>query len=52
MKYLALAAGLAGASAAYAQAPELTVYTYDSFVADWGPGPRSKKRSKKNAAAI
>ncbi|KZY04027.1 MULTISPECIES: thiamine ABC transporter substrate binding subunit [unclassified Sulfitobacter] len=43
MKYLALAAGLAGASAAYAQAPELTVYTYDSFVADWGPGPAIEK---------
>ena len=27
------------ASAALAQQPVLTVYTYDSFVSDWGPGP-------------
>ena len=30
-------AGLA--SIATAQAPVLTVYTYDSFISDWGPGP-------------
>ena len=23
--------------------PVLTVYTYDSFAADWGPGPKIKK---------
>ncbi len=23
--------------------PELTVYTYDSFSSDWGPGPAIKK---------
>ncbi|CAI2435560.1 Thiamine-binding periplasmic protein precursor [Serratia ficaria] len=23
--------------------PTLTVYTYDSFAADWGPGPAVKK---------
>jgi thiamine transport system substrate-binding protein len=40
MKYLALATGILGASAAYAETPELTIYTYDSFVADWGPGPQ------------
>jgi thiamine transport system substrate-binding protein len=39
MKHLAFAAGLLGATAATAQTPELTVYTYDSFVTDWGPGP-------------
>lgn len=27
------------ASAAIAQTPELTIYTYDSFVTEWGPGP-------------
>ncbi|HHB81551.1 MAG TPA: thiamine ABC transporter substrate binding subunit [Aliiroseovarius sp.] len=27
------------AGAAYAETPVLTVYTYDSFVSDWGPGP-------------
>jgi thiamine transport system substrate-binding protein len=39
MKYLTFAAGVIGASAAFADTPELTVYTYDSFVSDWGPGP-------------
>ncbi|PIB23174.1 thiamine ABC transporter substrate binding subunit [Amylibacter kogurei] len=29
---------------AYAQdKPELTIYTYDSFVSDWGPGPAVEK---------
>jgi thiamine transport system substrate-binding protein len=27
------------ATSALAETPELTVYTYDSFVSDWGPGP-------------
>ena len=37
---LALAVALLS-SAAYAQdRPTLTVYTYDSFTADWGPGPK------------
>ena len=40
MKYLPLATALLGATAAYAETPELTVYTYDSFVAEWGPGPQ------------
>ncbi|WP_224816761.1 thiamine ABC transporter substrate binding subunit [Hasllibacter sp. MH4015] len=41
MKPTIIAAGLTVmAGAAFAQdAPVLTVYTYDSFVADWGPGP-------------
>jgi len=39
MKYLIVAAGILSASAAVADTPELTVYTYDSFVSDWGPGP-------------
>lgn len=43
MKYLTFAAGLLGASAAFADTPVLTVYTYDSFVADWGPGPVIEK---------
>lgn len=42
MKYLALAAGVFCATAAIAETPELTVYTYDSFVSDWGPGPAVK----------
>lgn len=39
MKYLTLATATLAASAAYAETPELTIYTYDSFVSDWGPGP-------------
>jgi thiamine transport system substrate-binding protein len=41
MKYLALAATTTlAATAAVADTPELVVYTYDSFVSDWGPGPQ------------
>ncbi len=39
MRHLLLAVGLLGATAATAETAELTVYTYDSFVSDWGPGP-------------
>ena len=36
-----IAAGLSTfAGAAIAQTPVLTVYTYDSFASDWGPGPQ------------
>jgi thiamine transport system substrate-binding protein len=44
MKTLQLSvAGLAlVASAAMAETPVLTVYTYDSFASDWGPGPAAK----------
>ncbi|MEI4196101.1 thiamine ABC transporter substrate binding subunit [Roseovarius sp. E0-M6] len=42
MKHLVFAAGFLSATAtvAVAQTPELTVYTYDSFVSNWGPGPQ------------
>ncbi|MCP5088908.1 MAG: thiamine ABC transporter substrate binding subunit [Rhodobacteraceae bacterium] len=45
MKNLLLATGLTIlASAGLAQEkPVLTVYTYDSFVSDWGPGPAVEK---------
>lgn len=43
MKYLAFAAGVMTATATFAETPELTVYTYDSFVSDWGPGPVIEK---------
>ncbi|PIE14183.1 MAG: thiamine ABC transporter substrate binding subunit [Rhodobacterales bacterium] len=45
MKHLAFAAGLLtmGAVAASAETPVLTVYTYDSFISDWGPGPAVEK---------
>ena len=40
MRYPILAAGLMAVTPAFAEdLPVLTVYTYDSFVADWGPGP-------------
>ncbi|MCV6584466.1 MAG: thiamine ABC transporter substrate binding subunit [Marinibacterium sp.] len=40
MKHLVFAAGVLSATAALAaDKPELVVYTYDSFVSDWGPGP-------------
>jgi thiamine transport system substrate-binding protein len=35
------------ATAAFADTPELTVYTYDSFVSDWGPGPAVEKAFEK-----
>ncbi|WP_299665395.1 thiamine ABC transporter substrate binding subunit [uncultured Ruegeria sp.] len=41
MKHLAIAAGiLTATSAVAADKTQLTVYTYDSFVSDWGPGPK------------
>ncbi|QFT82848.1 Thiamine-binding periplasmic protein precursor [Roseovarius sp. THAF27] len=48
MKHLVFTAGfLTAATSAMAQesdqTPELTVYTYDSFVAEWGPGPQIEK---------
>lgn len=40
MKTIPIAAGITlAASAAMAETPVLTVYTYDSFVSEWGPGP-------------
>ncbi|MGE9550985.1 thiamine ABC transporter substrate binding subunit [Erwinia amylovora] len=33
---------------AFAAKPTLTVYTYDSFSADWGPGPAIKKAFEAN----
>ena len=41
MKHLMIAAGFLSATTAMAaDKPQLTVYTYDSFVSDWGPGPK------------
>lgn len=39
MKALTIAAGMMLATTAHAEPPVLTIYTYDSFVSDWGPGP-------------
>lgn len=43
MKYLGCIAGVFAASMAAAETPELVVYTYDSFVSDWSPGPAVEK---------
>ena len=43
MKYLTFAAGVFCATGLAAQTPELTVYTYDSFISEWGPGPQIEK---------
>ena len=47
MKHLAFAAGILAATTAVAETPTLTVYTYDSFVSDWGPGPAVEKAFEK-----
>ena len=40
MNKLTIAAGITlASSAALAETPVLTIYTYDSFVSEWGPGP-------------
>lgn len=43
MRKILTAALIATASAAAADVPVLTVYTYDSFVSEWGPGPKIEK---------
>lgn len=40
MRHLAFAAGFLFATSVGAQTPVLTVYTYESFVSEWGPGPK------------
>jgi len=47
---LAAAFTLALAGAAAAETPVLTVYTYDSFVSDWGPGPAVEKAFEADCA--
>ncbi|THV22244.1 thiamine ABC transporter substrate binding subunit [Peteryoungia ipomoeae] len=44
-----VAAGVAvcSGSAAFAQQKTLTVYTYESFVSEWGPGPKVKEAFEK-----
>lgn len=39
MKHLITATGLVLATQAVAETPVLTIYTYDSFATEWGPGP-------------
>ncbi|TCP39785.1 thiamine ABC transporter substrate binding subunit [Rhodovulum marinum] len=40
MRLPIIAAGILCATSAVAQTPVLTVYTYDSFISEWGPGPQ------------
>ena len=40
VKYSIFAAGFLMAGMAHAETPILEVYTYDSFVTEWGPGPQ------------
>jgi thiamine transport system substrate-binding protein len=40
MRLAMMAAVLAGVPAAAAEKPELVIYTYESFVSEWGPGPQ------------
>ncbi|HDR29729.1 thiamine ABC transporter substrate binding subunit [Rhodovulum sp.] len=42
MRLPLIAAGILCATTAVAETPVLTVYTYDSFISDWGPGPQIK----------
>jgi len=53
LRYITLAAlAFLGAmtGAASAEPPVLTVYTYDSFVSEWGPGPAIKADFEKECA--
>ena len=50
---IALAALLAlGLPAAAEDKPNLTVYTYDSFAAEWGPGPALKAGFEKSCVCM
>jgi len=50
MKYLTFATATLATTAAWADTPELTVYTYDSFVSEWGPGPAIEKAFEETCA--
>ncbi len=47
---LAAAAALSFASSAMAEQKTLTVYTYESFTSEWGPGPKVKAAFEKTCA--
>ena len=54
MKYLTFATATLAATAisttVWADTPELVVYTYDSFVSDWGPGPAIERAFEETCA--
>jgi len=47
---LAAAAALSFAASAMAEQKTLTVYTYESFTSEWGPGPKVKAAFEKTCA--
>lgn len=50
LSIFAAAAALSLAAPAKAQEKTLTVYTYESFISDWGPGPKVKEAFEKTCA--
>jgi len=48
VKHLIYATGLLLATQAHAETQTLTVYTYDSFASEWGPGPALEKAFEAN----
>ena len=51
IKQLLLTTGILSAltvGSSLAQAQDLTIYTYDSFTAEWGPGPKVKENFEKS----
>lgn len=44
---LTISASVLFASASFAEEKKLTIYTYDSFVSEWGPGPKVKENFEK-----
>ncbi|WP_143531452.1 thiamine ABC transporter substrate binding subunit [Xaviernesmea oryzae] len=50
LSIFAAATGLFLSVSAHAQEKTLTVYTYESFVSDWGPGPKVKEAFEKTCA--
>ncbi|WP_037081372.1 thiamine ABC transporter substrate binding subunit [Neorhizobium vignae] len=50
LSIVAAAAALSFSAPAEAQEKTLTVYTYESFISDWGPGPKVKETFEKTCA--
>ncbi|MBU1316081.1 MAG: thiamine ABC transporter substrate binding subunit [Alphaproteobacteria bacterium] len=50
LPFLCLLSTFAVASPALAQEKTLTIYTYESFTAEWGPGPKVKEEFEKTCA--
>jgi thiamine transport system substrate-binding protein len=50
LPFLCLLSAFAVASPALAQEKTLTIYTYESFTAEWGPGPKVKEEFEKTCA--